>query len=336
MEAAGAVRVRPAAWTPHGGWLRFPDDSPRGFGLSRRRLDPLLRELAASTPGVELIPGQAVVDLRHEGERVAGAEIAPPNGKPRTIRARLTVAADGRDSGLARLARVPARVRAHGGFFYFAYWRGLRPKTDAARIWFLDPEGAGALPCEDDMTVVVAVAKKERLSEFRADTERAYLDHVRAIPGGPDLSSGERVSKLIGKLDVPNKIRPAARAGIAFVGDAAVAADPSQGVGCGWAFQSAEWLVEETAEAVLGGGDVDRALGRYRRAMAWRLGPHHWQISDQSTGRRLRANERLLLRMAAARPEVGAALEQVATRRASIFRAADPRLLRFALAAAPD
>jgi 2-polyprenyl-6-methoxyphenol hydroxylase-like FAD-dependent oxidoreductase len=74
MEAAGAARVRPAAWTPHGGWLRFPAASPRGFGLSRRRLDPILRQLAASTPGVELIPGQAVVGLRHDGDRVTGAD----------------------------------------------------------------------------------------------------------------------------------------------------------------------------------------------------------------------------------------------------------------------
>jgi 2-polyprenyl-6-methoxyphenol hydroxylase-like FAD-dependent oxidoreductase len=228
---------------------------------------------------------------------------------------------------------APARIREHGGFFYFAYWRGLRPATDKARIWFLDPEGAGALPCEDDMTVVVAVAKKERLAEFRADAERSYLDLIRALPNGPDLSSGERVSKLIGKLDVPNKIRPAARPGIAFVGDAAVATDPSQGVGCGWAFQSAEWLVEATAEALLGGEELDAALARYRRAIAWRIGPHHWQISDQSTGRGLRANERLLLRMASVSPEVGAVLEQVVTRRASLFRLADPRLLRFARAA---
>jgi menaquinone-9 beta-reductase len=112
-----------------------------------------------------------------------------------------------------------------------------------------------------------------------------------------------------------------------------VATDPAKGVGCGWAFQSAEWLVQETAAALLGDGDLDTALARYRRAIAWRIAPHHWQISDQSTGRGLRANERLLLRMAAASPEVGGVLERVVTRRASLFRLADPRLLRFARAA---
>ncbi len=333
MEAAGAARVRPAAWTPHGGWLRFPADAPLGYGLSRRRLDPMLRELAISTPGVELILGHAVVGLRRDSDRVGGVEIASPGGKPQTITSRLTVAADGRDTRLARLAGVPARVLPHGRFFYFAYWRGLRPRTDAARIWFLDPESAGALPCEDDLTVVAVGPCRARLPEFRADPERAYMDFARELPDAPDLSSGERVSKLIGKLDVPNKMRPASRPGIAFVGDAAVATDPAQGVGCGWAFQSAEWLIEETAASVLGEGDLGAALSRYRRALAWRLGPHHWQIADQSTGRRFRANERLLLRMGATSPEVGRAIEEVATRRASIFHLADPRLLRFASAA---
>ena len=48
---------------------------------------------------------------------------------------------------------------------------------------------------------------------------------------------------------MPNKMRPAARPGLAFVGDAALATDPLFGVGCGWAFQSAEWLVDDTPAA---------------------------------------------------------------------------------------
>ena len=32
--------------------------------------------------------------------------------------------------------------------------------------------------------------------------------------------------------------------GLALVGDAALATDPLFGVGCGWAFQTAEWLAD--------------------------------------------------------------------------------------------
>jgi flavin-dependent dehydrogenase len=152
---------------------------------------------------------------------------------------------------------------------------------------------------------------------------------VESLPDGPDLARAERVSKLIGKLEMPNKMRPAARPGIAFVGDAALATDPVFGVGCGWAFQSSEWLVEETRGALLDGGaaGLDKALGRYRRAFARRLGPHHLQIADFSTGRRLRPNERLVFRAAARDPVVAAEIEAFASRRVSGLRMFDPRPL---------
>jgi hypothetical protein len=35
LERAGAVRSRPAGWTPYGGWLRIPPDAPPGYGITR-------------------------------------------------------------------------------------------------------------------------------------------------------------------------------------------------------------------------------------------------------------------------------------------------------------
>src|SRR5215213_4523439 len=55
LEERGAVRIRGDGWTPFGGWLHAPDDAPRGWGVTRRTLDPMLRRLAADTPGVELM-----------------------------------------------------------------------------------------------------------------------------------------------------------------------------------------------------------------------------------------------------------------------------------------
>jgi flavin-dependent dehydrogenase len=45
-------------------------------------------------------------------------------------------------------------------------------------------------------------------------------------------------------IEIPGKIRKELRPDLALVGDAALAADPLPGVGCGWAYQSAEWLAE--------------------------------------------------------------------------------------------
>jgi 2-polyprenyl-6-methoxyphenol hydroxylase-like FAD-dependent oxidoreductase len=326
IEERGALPTHFAMWSPYGGWIRFPTDAPHGYGVTRQTLDPVLRELTASTPGVELLSGWTAVDLITNEGRPAGVQVQSPQHERRDIPAKLVVGADGRGSTVAKLARVPGRVRRHGRFYYFAYWRGIRPATKIARLWLLDPDGAAAFPNEDDLTVVVAAPCRSRLSEFRADPEAAYLRMIAGLPDGPDLDKAERVSKLIGKLEVPNVMRPAARPGVAFVGDAAVASDPSFGVGCGWAFQTGEWLVDHTSAALLNGGDLDRALGRYRRTVHRRLGVEHWFIADLSSGRKLRASERNVFRAAAKDPVVARAVEEVISRRRSSMRMADPAL----------
>jgi 2-polyprenyl-6-methoxyphenol hydroxylase-like FAD-dependent oxidoreductase len=326
LEARGMPRTDAEFWTPYGGWVRFPDDSLHGYGVTRRTLDPLLRELAAETPGVELMAGQAVVDLLDDHDRPAGVRTRDRQGKSGDVKARLVVGADGRGSGVARMAGVRGRVRPHNRFFYFAYWRGVQPRRAFARLWLLDPDGAAQFANEDDLTVLVVAPHRQRLPEFRKETEAAYARALDRLPDGPDLSEAERVSKLIGKLDVPNVIRPAAAGGMAFVGDAALAADPLFGVGCGFAFQSAEWLADETSSVLLNGGSLDRALARYRRKFLWSLGPHHLQIADYATGRKTRLTERATFRAAAADPEVARTIGYLIAREGSPLKALDLRI----------
>jgi 2-polyprenyl-6-methoxyphenol hydroxylase-like FAD-dependent oxidoreductase len=327
LEARGAVRAGVEFWSPYSQWIRLPEDMPPAWGVTRRTLDPLVRELAVGTPGVELLLGQTVVDVVRDHDRPAGVRLNGTDGQSRVVRARLVVGADGRGSTVARLAGVPGRVRPHGRIFYFAYWRGLQPASTDMRGWLLDPDGGAQFPNEDDQTVLVASVTRPRLPEFRADLEGAYARWIARLPDGPDLSQAERTSKLIGKLDMPNVMRPAARPGIAFVGDAALASDPLAGVGCGWAFQSAEWLVDETAPALIDGGDLDAALDRYRRAFRWRLGLHHLVIAEYASGRKTIGLERMFFRAAAADPVVARVLGDVTSRRDSPLRLLDPRLV---------
>src|SRR2546423_923873 len=200
LEAHGAVRTHLEAWSPYGGWMRLPTDVPHGYGVTRWTLDPILRELAVGTPGVEFFPGTKVVGLLSDDERPVGVRIETPQHAAQSVHARLVVGADGRGSTVARLARVAGRVRPHNRFYYFAYWRGAEPRTTRARLWFLDPDGAAAFPNEDDLTVVVAAPHRSRLQEFRADPEEAYQRMVAALPDGPDVAHAERASKLMGKL----------------------------------------------------------------------------------------------------------------------------------------
>jgi flavin-dependent dehydrogenase len=299
IEERGAVHNSVDFWTPYGGWIEYADPG-FGYNVTRRTLDPLLRELATGTPGVDYLPGRTVV-----GVRPGALEAREPSGATRRITARLVVGADGRDSTVARLARVPGRVKPHNRFFYWAYWRGVRaggiPAT-RSRVWFMEPDTAYTFPNEDGLTLVLVGPHRDRLPAFRENLAGAYMSMVSSLPDAPDMSGATREGKLLGKLDLPNVFRSAARPGLALVGDAALASDPLWGVGCGWAFQSAEWLVDETGDALLDRahrGELEAALERYRKLHFRRLGAHHWAIADLSSGRPANPFEKMMYRAAA-------------------------------------
>ena len=335
LDEQGALRNFVEVWTPFGGWIRRPPGTEGGYSVTRKTLDPILRRLALETPGVDLLAGETAVGLLGDG-RTAGVEVEDSSRRRRKLVARLVVAADGRDSRVARIAGLPGRARPHGRFFYWAYYENLPLRSgDDAQMWIMDPDGAYVFPMENGIALALAGPHRNRLPEFRADLEGAYMSYMSGLPDGPDFGSAKRVSKLIGKLDMPNVYRARSLPGLAFVGDAALASDPFWGVGCGFAFQSAEWLVEETAEAVTGAGDLEAALSRYRRRHARELLPHHVMICDTATGREANAVERALFRAAARDATVARAFEAVGSRREKPWSILAPgTLARIARAAA--
>lgn len=318
LDERGAVHNAGDIWTRYGGWIETPRDDPYGYSITRRVLDPLLRKLAADTPGVDLMTGATVTGLTDDGVMLRDGE---------HVAARLVVGADGRGSSVARHAGLRGRVKPHNRFFYWAYWRGVRPETTRSRMWLLEPDVAYSFPNEDGLTLLAVAKHKDHLPGFRADVEGAYLRALAELPDAPDLSQATRESKLLGKIDMPNVMRRAAKPGVALVGDAALASDPMWGVGCGWALQSADWLVEETADALVSGGDLGAALERYRRVHFRRLAPHHAMIADTASGRPANPFERLLYRAAARDEDVAREFAKVGSRRespATVFR---PRTL---------
>jgi len=333
IEAAGGVRNGVELWTRYG-WVRPPRQSryqlPNyGYDIRRQKLDPMVREMAAETPGVEVMLGQTVTALRQDTNgRADGVVAVDRERRARELAARVVIAADGRESGIARMTGVRARVLPHGRFGYFAYYRNLPLASgEHTLMWLLDPDVAYMFPQDDELTLVAVFQTKDRASWFRRDLESNFENYFRGLPNAPDLAQAERISKILGKLEMPNKLRPAGRPGIAFVGDAAMSADPVWGVGCGWAFQSAEWLASELAPA-LGGtnDDIDDALERYRKTHRRRLAGHYLLTSDFSTGRRFMPLERLLF-SAAAKDKEAADMFQAFGGRS--MRPNDPGFARF-------
>ncbi len=314
IEAAGGIRNGIEAWTRYG-WIRprLGDDHrhPRyGYDIRREKLDPMLRELAAEAPGVELMLGQTVTALLGSNGRPTGVRTVDRERRSEDITARVIVGADGRGSDVARMAGVRARVKSHDRFGYFAYYRDLPLVSgDRTLFWFLDPDVAYAFPQDDGITLMAIFLTKDRMSWFKRDVEANFEAYFQGLPHAPDIEAGTRISKVLGKLEMPNTMRPAGRPGLAFVGDAAMAADPLWGVGCGFAFQSGEWLAEELAGALGGAAfsaGVDAAVERYRKRHRRQLLGHFLVTSDYATGRRFTPLERLLF-AAAAKDEVSAA-----------------------------
>jgi len=332
LEAAGAIRNPIDIWTPVG-FIRLPDDEPVGYSVRRVVLDPLLRRMTVDTPGVDYMPGRTVVGLLGNG-RPSGVSVRTTDGSVSDVRARLVVAADGRGSGLGRMAGVRGRVLPHGRFFYYGYFRDLDwPAHPRSRMWILDPDAAYVFPNDDGVTVILVAPHKSRRAEFRADLEGSFARMVDSLPDGPRLEGAVREGSLLGKLDLPNILRPAARPGLAFVGDAALSCDPLWGVGCGWALQSADWLVSTTASSLDDRDALDRALVRYRRQHLARLAPHHLIISIMSRGRPSQPFDRFLWRAAARDEKVVREFGAVGSRLVSPARIFRPDVLGRAILA---
>jgi 2-polyprenyl-6-methoxyphenol hydroxylase-like FAD-dependent oxidoreductase len=303
MKAAGAVPNEIHIHT-RWGWVRPPmaDGFPyprHGYNLRRSVLDPMLRRMAAETDGVDLLLGHTVDELRRRDGRIAGVVARTRSGERIELRAPLVVGADGRGSRVADLAELPARVRRHGRFNFFAHYRDMSLATGSvSQMWMLEPDTVYAFPNDDGVTVLCVMPALERLPEFKADMTGSFERAFEGLPEGPDLSRARRVSPIMGKTSMPNVTRRAAAPGVALVGDAAMASDPLWGVGCSFALQAAELLVDATALRLDSRRHLDAALDRYRRRHRARLGPHHVLTSDFSTGRSFNPLERLMWKAA--------------------------------------
>ena len=316
MMEAGAVRSRFTARVPWG-WIQAPPERAAvAINLRREKLDPMVREMAAATPGVDLLLGMTVDELRRDGGKVSGVVAHDREGTETVFEAPLTIGADGRDSLIAKISGVKVKTYPHGRFAYGGYFEGATPKgAPDASVWMMDPDWAAAFPTDDGLTFCAAMATKDKLPAFKADPQAAMVDYFDGLPEAPSLR-GARLDErgVLGKIDMTNRMRVPSAPGLALVGDAALATDPLFGVGCGWAFESAEWLADAVAPALRGEAELEAGLRRYRRAHSRHLRGHAWMIHDYATGRKLQPPEKLLFSGAARDPRCAAVFDAFGAR----------------------
>jgi flavin-dependent dehydrogenase len=268
--------------------------------------------------------GRTVTELRRAGGTVRGVVARDREGVETTIEAPLTIGADGRDSLIAKLSGVKVKTYPHGRFAYGGYFEDLElASAPDVSMWMMNPAWAAAFPTDGGLTFCAAMPLKKHLADFKADPVEAMAAYFESLPETPALRSARLVEDpgVIGKIDMTNRMRTPTAPGLALIGDAALATDPLFGVGCGWAFQSAEWLADSVAPALRGEEALEKGLRRYRRTHSRHLRGHAFFIHDYSKGRKMLPAERLLFSAATRSPRSAQVFEELGTRQIGPARA---------------
>jgi 2-polyprenyl-6-methoxyphenol hydroxylase-like FAD-dependent oxidoreductase len=328
LEAAGAVPNSIDLWTRYG-WIRPPDEGLHGYNIRRSVLDPILRQAAAATPGIDLRLGVKATQLVREQGRVQGVRGVDHTGEEQEFSCHVVVGADGRHSPVASWAGVPAKEKKHGRFIYFASFEDLRlTRGSRSLMWLTDPDVAYVFPNDGGVTVLAVMLTADKLADFRQDIDGNFRRFFADLPDAPDLDRARRVSDYVGVPHYPDVSRRAGTSGLALVGDAALTTDYLWGVGCGWALESSAWLADQVgpvlAQPAPAAADVDRALRRYARRHHHALAAHHFFIADLAGGRMLNPLERLMFAAAAHDEQLASSLAHYGGRLISPWRFLSP------------
>ncbi|HEY8258108.1 MAG TPA: NAD(P)/FAD-dependent oxidoreductase, partial [Gemmatimonadales bacterium] len=273
LEAAGAVALEGTEVTgARGSRLRgvfalagHRPFRPTGLSVSRLVLDDLLVQ-AAREAGVTLLERTAVEELVYDRGAVGGAVVRASDGTRRTIRARLTVGADGLRSVVARRLGGSRHGRPRR-LAFVAHLDGVDGMRGSAELFVGRRGYVGLNPIGGGRTNVALVVPAARASAARGRAEDFFLETLREFPA---VHARVERAHIARRVMATGPFAASARAvtadGAALVGDAAGFFDPFTGEGIFSALRGAELLAEAAGDALAAGGLVSHAaLASYRR-----------------------------------------------------------------------
>lgn len=263
--ASGAVPIATMRVMAHdGSGFEAPFPSGRGLLIPRKRLDAALLAHAARA-GAEVIEGFHVDGIRPEDE---GIQVRMDHPHPRTVRARLVIAADGMRSTIAH--RLGLRRLPVGRYTVGAYFSGLQgaPRGEL----HLGPGFYCGVANFGDGTGNVCMALPRSFLRRRS-AERAFCDAVCYLPVLADtLTRARRESpfRCTGPVGCASRQVVADRTMLA--GDAGGQIEPMTGQGIYMALRSG-MIAAEVAAGALESGDLTRqALEVYSKRRASEFG----------------------------------------------------------------
>lgn len=248
-------------------------DAPPGLGLSRSTLDDLIVQQARDA-GVQVLESTRASGPLIEEGRVAGLVVRLPPFDESTIRARVTIAADGRHSGLVRQTGATVARQGH------------RPRLlGMKRHYRLDPDHpsseaqgtvglhvvrggyCGTCRVEGGLTNLCALVPVSTVRPYHGDLDLAAREVLGQNPAASRiLADGVAVGEWKAVSDVRVEASTPRLPGILYAGDCQGTVDPLGGQGMTMALLGAESLIPFVLRAL--GSTVTRAIQAEWRA-AW-------------------------------------------------------------------
>jgi 2-polyprenyl-6-methoxyphenol hydroxylase-like FAD-dependent oxidoreductase len=225
----------------------------------------MMVEAASRYPHFQLRMHAEAYDLVREPDRIAGLRYRDEKGEEHEIRARLTVAADGRNSVLGRAAGL--RIREYGAPMDVAWFRIPRAESDRGDAFLR--VGAGHLMVAINRTTYWQcgyVVPKGGFDEVRGEGIEEFRRHVGDLApfleGRLDQLDFDAVSVL--EVQV-NRLSRWYLPGLLFIGDAAHAMSPVGGVGINLAVQDAVAAANRLAGPLRRGAERTNDLAAVQR-----------------------------------------------------------------------
>lgn len=244
-----------------------------GVAISRRELDERLLAAAAAA-GAEVRQGVLVQGpvMSDDGGAVVGIELVGASGRVERERARITIAADGRSSRIARTTGLSATPRRPRRWAVGAIFAGVSGLTAYGEMHVRDRCYMGIAPLPGGYANGCVVTGDRALLR---DPD-VLMTTIRSDDGIADrFAHATRVSDVtvLGPLAVD--ARAAGMPGLLLAGDAAGFIDPMTGDGLRFALRGAELAAGETLRALDAGWlDAHVRLNAARRgefAAKWRF-----------------------------------------------------------------
>jgi 2-polyprenyl-6-methoxyphenol hydroxylase-like FAD-dependent oxidoreductase len=232
-----------------------------GYAPRRTVLDKILVD-AAREAGAEVREHFDVDELLVEDGIVVGIRGHGTDGRPVVERARVVIGADGRNSHIAKAVRAEqyhAKPKLQYG--YYTFFRDL--PLDGVEFIVRPERAMGAIPTNDDLTLVVFGWPIAELRALKADVEANFFATLELAPAfAQRVSAATRVAPFLGGA-VVNYFRKPYGPGWALVGDAGYNKDPVTAQGISDAFRDAELCATALAEAWSGRRPYDEAMAAY-------------------------------------------------------------------------